>query len=304
MRKRKEDELSMFVLIQILISNLPAAVLSSMPNFNSVFALFDSSTTAIRNLNTDLTAKGLGFKIQKSDAKLKMVNNAITIANAIRALALITGDTVLANNFKFTAPKLLSLRDTTVANTATFIQLKGVELEADLVSYGITNAMLVELEDDIENYNDILSQPRQNIVDRKFINFTINNLFKECNQQLVLMDALITLLKDTNPEIYYTYFNDRQVVNTGSRKIAIRGHVYNNENAPISGASVRVADGPVTKTTALGYYEFKYLPEGVHKFIFEYPGLTPVEQYITTINGQRMDFNVTLEPIIEYARVS
>lgn len=304
MRKRKEDELSMFVLIQILISNLPAAVLASMPNFNSVFALFDSSTTAIRNLNTDLTAKGLGFKIQKSDAKLKMVNNAITIANAIRALALITGDTVLANNFKFTEAKLLSLRDTTVANTATFIQLKGVELEADLVSYGISNAMLVELEDDIENYNEILAQPRQNIVDRKFINFTINKLFKECNEQLVLMDALITLLKDTNTEIYYTYFNDRQIVNTGSRKLAIRGHVYNNEGAPISGASVRIADGPVTKTTALGYYEFKYLPEGVHKFIFEYPGLTPVEHNITTINGQRMDFNVTLEQNIDDARVS
>ena len=65
MQKRKEDELSMFVLIQILISNLPAAVLASMPNFNSVFALFDSSTTAIRLLNTGLAAKGLGYKIEK-----------------------------------------------------------------------------------------------------------------------------------------------------------------------------------------------------------------------------------------------
>lgn len=304
MQKRKEDELSMFVLIQILISNLPAAVLASMPNFNSVFALFDSSTTAIRLLNTGLAAKGLGYKIEKGNAKQKMVNSAIKIANAIRALALITNDTVLANNFKFTAPKLLSQRDTTVANTANFIHLKAIELEADLVDYGITNAMLVALADDIENYNEILAQPRQNIVDRKFINFQINNLFKTCNQQLVLMDALVTILKDTNPDVYYTYFNDRQVVNTGSRKIAIRGHIYNNSGLPIDGATARVADGPTTKTTALGYYEFKYLPEGVHKFIFEYPGLTPVEQYITTMNGQRMDFNVTLESNIDDARVS
>ena len=177
-------------------------------------------------------------------------------------------------------------------------------MQDNIGDYGITTAILTSLENQLTSYLEKLAQPRQNIVDRKLVNQQIDSLFKTSKNQLFLMDALVTTIKDTNPEVYNKYFNDRKVINTGSRKMAIRGYVKNQLGNPLEGATVRVADGPSTKTTELGYYEFKSLPEGVQKFIFEYPGLITVEQYITIMKGQRMDFNITLDNNTSEARVS
>jgi len=304
MDRKKEDRLTMFVLIQMYVLNLPAAVLASMPSFNSVFALFNSSVTAIRDLNEAQSAKGLGFRIEKDALKSRMIVNAVVISRAIKALALVTNNTVLAKDFGFNKSILDGFRDTLVADVCSFIQAKGLLLEADLVDYGITNAMLVELADDIGRYNDILSLPRQNIVDRKVINREIDNLFVTCDGQLKVMDALVTLLEETNEEVFVTYFNDRKIVTTGGRKLSIRGYVFDGDGSPIDGATVKIADGPSTKTTAGGYYEFKHLPDGVHKFIFECPGFAPVEEMIATMNGQRVNFNVTLESALGEAKES
>lgn len=304
MKKRNENELTMFVLIQNYVLGLPEEVKDAMPTFDNVFTVFNNSVTSIGNLNGELSAKGLGYKIEKMNTKQTMVETAIVVSNAIRAYALVNNDTVLANNFKHTYPKLVTLRDTTAYNTCSFIHQKAVEMQDEIGDYGITTAILTSLENQLTSYLEKLAQPRQNIVDRKLVNQQIDSLFKTSKNQLFLMDALVTTIKDTNPEVYNKYFNDRKVINTGSRKMAIRGYVKNQLGNPLEGATVRVADGPSTKTTELGYYEFKSLPEGVQKFIFEYPGLTTVEQYITIMKGQRMDFNITLDNNTNEARVS
>lgn len=302
---KNENKLTMFVLMQNLLSNTPREVLDSMPGFENVFTLFNNSVDAIRSKNEIQSGRGLGFRLVKDNKKSDMVMSAVVVSNCIKAYAIINNDVVLAKNFSFTKSSLLYLRDTESADTCQFIHDKGVELLGALAAYGITEDTLVALKKFIDNYNDSIPKPRMNIVARKIANAEIDSLLTECMSNLSVMDSLVSILQVSNVDFHATYFNDRKIINHNGRRLSIRGYVYDVAGAPLEGAVIGIKDLKVSvKSAASGYYEFKNLPDGVQKVVFERPGFVNAEALITTMVGQRVDYNATLENVKVSSKVA
>lgn len=86
-----------------------------------------------------------------------------------------------------------------------------------LIFYGVTEALVNELRDEIKDYSDSISEPRHLISERKTNNELLEENISNCSQLLIKkVDPLIELFKDDH-EFYLAYKSARMIVDPAKR---------------------------------------------------------------------------------------
>jgi hypothetical protein len=296
MNAKNENRLNMYLVVKDYLSTVPAATITSMPNFQEILTDFNANVLLIRDKSENQSASRIGYRMQKTTGKQETVLYALNMANCITAYAIATGNTVLQQSMKFTKSKLFIQRDTKTADDAQLILTKAVELQASLVPYGIAQPEIDKLTEVINDFNTNIPLPRVNINSRKLLTAEINTLLLQCDAQLIHMDKLVNIKQLTDETFFASYFYSRRIVNNHGRKLSIRGTIVNSAGIPIPSVLVSIPGlERETLTTSKGYYEFKNLPKGLQNIIFSRVDYTTTNRQAGIISGRRLQLNVILQ---------
>jgi len=305
MNSIQESKRSMFLVVEEFINNSDSTVLAAMPNFETLFEDFQRGLSDLRVSSEKQIYSRLGYQMEKAEQRLVMADLCLNISGRVRAYASNINDPVLFEQMNRKRNAVLKLNDTLILDYCQQVHDKTETLLADLVTYGIVAADLQTFQDSIDNYLDLIPKPRFEIVNRKQATREVAESIAYCDEQLRLMDILVTMLEFSNTSFFINYFDNRKLVNTGSRAISFRGTVTDAEGALLQGVKVIIASLGLEKiTTAKGNFEMKHVPPGVYTAIFEKEGMITFTAPIAISANQRTDLDVTLERIDSMRSVS
>jgi hypothetical protein len=242
-----------------------AAIIAAIPAFVAAFNEFKSKIVAISETEQLKVVVIKGIATDKSTAKQALAETALDIANAVYAFAATNSNETLKQEMKFTLSKLAKTRDEEHVPQTQNIHDRGSELINDLKDYGITTAILTELQTAISNYSAVTPKPRTAVSNRKTITANLSRLFKEADAILHdKMDKLIGIFKKNNPDFAATYEATRIIIDSQTTTTQLKGIITDKINkTPVKGASITITELDKTiKSTPTGKYSFKPLANG------------------------------------------
>lgn len=305
MNARQETKRSMFLVVEELINNTNPTVLAAMPNFTTYFDEFKESLTFLRTASEEQLFSRIGYQMEKTEKRLTMSTLCLNICSRVKAYAVNEDDTILFEQMNVKKSTLDRLNDTLILDYCQKVHDKTVTLLPSLTTYGIVAADLVALQDEINAYLLLIPKPRYEIVERKEATRNIALNIAKCERNLKKIDILVTMLEFSNRQFFLKYFDDRKLVNHGSRTLSLRGIVTNEDGLVLKGVTVKITSiNQERRTTARGYYEMKAIPPGVYNAVFEKQGMQTQSIPVAISANQRTDLNVTLLQNIPLSMVS
>lgn len=291
----QESQRSMFLVVQEYIPSVDPVVLAKMPSFGPVYSAFEN---VIKDLNTASELQiysRKGYSMDKEEQKDVMANASMNVLLCIKAYAVDQDNTVLYEEVNRPLSYIQKLSDTRARDYCSWVFLKGNELAADLLPFGLEAADLTALAESIDLYTLLIPKPRNQIVTRKQFTVEIKRLIALGLEQLFKMDAYVAALRYKEAAFYAAYFDNREIVDAGSRKLSLRGVITNTLGLPVEGVKVSIAALKLEKlSTAKGNYEMKHVPPGVYTATFEKEGMVTQQVPIAISANLRTDLDVVL----------
>lgn len=304
MTSNQEDKLSMQIVVVDLVNNTDPTIQAKMPNFESLNSEFSSNVNKLRAFKNGQTLNRTGNRMSKQQLREQMTNFGFVAAAKACAYAIAIDDEVLEMEVTYTDSGLKGLRDTDIADTCqSILEIAQANL-ANLADYGVTAASLQELSDSITLFNTVLPKTRAAIVTQTIFTDKIAETFEFNEKLLFKMDKLVTILKFEEETFFDEYFKSRKIVNTGHRKLALKGNITNELGLPIDNVTINIETQipETTKSTELGNYQFKSVIGGVFPVTFQRDGYITERVFLVFTPNARLDFNVVLKQAQEQQR--
>ena len=299
MNQLQERKRSMYYVVEDFLATVPAATLATLPEFDTKLTTFTNTVALIRAQSESQSTNRVGYRMVKNDLKLVMTRNAIDVATRIRAYAINIAYTVLREEMNQRMSNLYRRPDTVCADISQYIHSKGTELLTNLATYGVTADMLIILSKSINDYIAYIPKPRAGIVAQKQATNEMRMLFTNSDTVLKSMDALITMLQFSDPDLYSLYFSSRKTIRPGYRTLSLQGNVTDVEGLPIEKATVIIeTTGLTRKTTVNGGFEVKDLASGMYAVVVSKLGYRDTRTIVAVTATERTMFNAVLEPDI------
>ena len=304
MTSNQEDKLSMQIVVVDLVNNTDPTIQAKMPNFESLNSEFSSNVNKLRAFKNGQTLNRTGNRMSKQQLREQMSNFGYVTAAKVCAYAIAIDDEVLEMEVTYTASDLRNLRDTDIADTCQSIHDIALANLANLADYGVTAASLQELSDSITLYNAVLPKTRAGIVTQTIFTDKIVETFEENEKILFKMDKLVNMLKFEEVTFFDEYYKSRKIVNTGHRKLALKGKITNELGQPIDNVIITIETQipETTKSTELGNYQFKSSIGGVFPVTYKRDGYITERVFLVFTPNARLDFNVVLKAAEEQQR--
>lgn len=292
------NRVRMYQVIITFLEAAPVAIINTMPGFAQFLTDFKSNVDQINLKSVTKANNPKAITIIKAKSREEAAVLALNMANCLTAFALSAKNQVLEAQMKFTKTDFKKKRDQELAATLNLIRTKATQNAANLVPYGITQVEINQYTTAVENYIKNIPSTRANINTRKELTEQIAALFKNCEEQLRRMDALVEIKKLTNNKFYKNYHLNRKVVKTNTRRLSIRGIVTDENNNPISKVLVSIPTLKLeTKTTKKGYFEFKKIPKGIQNLTFTHVNFEETKHHVGITTGYRVQVEINMKEI-------
>jgi hypothetical protein len=216
-----------------------------------------------------------GYTETKKDAKLILANLDVNITSSICSFADDSGKKELYNEFKTPISKVEIMKDADIVSYSNTIFMTSTKYKTELKPYNVTDEEIANLKILTEEYSKILLVPGQERDQRNIATSNIKELIPETLQIFTRkIDRDMIHYKDTEPEIYKKYEKAREIDDSQTTAMSIRGKVTGGE------AELEVLDYVqvtvktnnsefVTNTSSKGNYQFKGIPDGKCRVIFK-----------------------------------
>lgn len=298
MNAKQEAKLSMCQGVKVHLDD-NATIIAANTAFQTAFNNFKTKVAAVVSTTqlTDLALTGLA--VSKKTSKQDMCAPAADIAGVVFAFADATGNSALKAEVDYSLSDLLKLKDSLVAPRCQNIHDKSVENKTALVDYGITNAMLTNLQAAIDSYTETIPKPRTAVSNRKTLNANIVQLFKDIDSILLnQMDKLVVTFRAAHPDFVSTYFNVRRITDPAVTATQLKGVVTSAaDGSAIKDAMVTIVElSKTAKTKASGEYKFKPIAKGTYTVRVTKTGFQDFEADEVEVKlGEVNHFNAVLE---------
>ena len=193
-----------------------SAVLGTVPALVAAILEFQANIKALEAATEKQVIDITGFAKDKAEAEDAMIGLTLAVAGGTRAYATVIGDSVLAEKMNVTTSALRKHRDAVVAQHSQGIHNEANAVVASLADYGVTPAVLTDLQNAIDRYVAAIAAPRAAITDRKGATAEIRELMKDTTKLLVKrIDSLVEQFRVTNPDLVRGYEDARIIVDLG-----------------------------------------------------------------------------------------
>jgi hypothetical protein len=245
MKQNQENKLSMYLVVQKVCADN-----------NSVWNGVAACVTAMAELETKINAIVAARQVQENDTKgiaedksnrrEKMIAKAMFVKGAVQAYATDTSNNELYKSVDYTVTEIRKVPDTIARDRALLIYNKANAIATNLTSYGISAAILTELQNSINDFAGIMASPRTAKSLTKAATLEISELFDEAD--LIVkrkLDKLMVQFKESNEAFYNTYLNAREIIDLGKGSKTIEVVLNASEVKTIN----RVINGSILKNT-------------------------------------------------------
>lgn len=304
MNSRQKNGLNMRIVIVDLLKRTAPSVLVRMPQIEAVTAELESKVETLRRYKNGQNLNRSGNRMTKDILRAEMTQKGFETAAATCAYAVAISNEVLQMEVTYVYSDLTHMRDEDIADACQSIYDITHPLLSDLADYGVTEESLNQLKDIIILYNEALPRTRAGIVVKSNFTQRIAQLFVETDELLFRIDKLVTMVRFSEPVFYADYFNSRKIVDTGNRKLSLRGTVTDSLGQPIDKVliSIDTPNADTAVSTALGNYQFKGVEGGFWSVTYQRDGYITEKVYLAITPNLRVDFNITLRSVAEQER--
>lgn len=311
MNAKQEAKLNMYRTVENYC-NENTTIISTNVAFMAAFTEFKAKIVAINTTLQQDAVNITGIAQDKKNAKLALCEKAADIAGLIYAYAETVSNETLKQEVNYSLSALIKTREETLVARCQNIYNAGVLNQSSLTDYGITPAILANLQSLITAFNAQTPKPRTAISQRKTLTANLVTLFKETDKILrTRMDKLVITFKAAHPDFVKTYEAARVIVDPPHTTTQLKGTVTDKTTGtPVKNASVTVTATPKTaanpetaatanpvtvQTDPAGEYLFKPLPFGEYTMTVTATGYTEFDSDVIDVRlGEINDFDVEL----------
>lgn len=250
-----------------------------------------------------------GFALEKKQRRETLILLTNDNSKKIEAYAKLENKIVLAKEAKFTKSKMVEASDIIVYEYGQMVYDKAQENIDSLGPFGITAETQNNLQNAINEYKESVSKPRLGQKEKKEATNELKRLFKESDDLLERMDAVIYIIRDKQPALYNRYMELRKVVVTGTGSLAMKAAAVEMPSGiPLKGVKFNfspenptmgnVGNGNLVKKTAdKGTFYIKNLAEGTYRIRVSKIGYKDKELKVNIIPGEMLDLEVEMEKV-------
>jgi len=310
MNANQEDKFSMYYVVKNTCEKYQPTWITNAV-FAATYNLWVAKIPLIETNRDAQTLETTGITTDKTAKRAAMTDKALFMENRLQSYANVTNDPELLESIRYSATDLKKARDTDVVGICNTILAKANANAAAIVTYGVTAAMITELQAAITAYSATLAKPKAAKSQTKTATENLVTLFREADDLLIKrLDLDIELFKTSKPELYSQYKTARIIISTGGGASSVLGSVTNVANGEVlKGVSftfVAENDGqmkataaesakPIVKKSADKGKFRATLPENSYRVIVEKIGFKKQEIIITVANGETTNLKVELE---------
>jgi len=186
-------------------------ILGVLPNFTALQTAFEANLTQLDTLGNQQGQDISGLRTKKEEMKASTAQKVLDMCHRLEAFAKITGDVVLDKKVHFSDTYLPKLPDNTFMTSCNIIYDLANENKTEAAEYGITTAVLADLKTAIDDYKAVVDAPKEGTTEKKQATDQLATLFTDQATVLDKIDALLELIRYTNPTVYAEYWDTRRI---------------------------------------------------------------------------------------------
>ena len=311
MNINQEDKFSMYYVVKNTCEKYQTTWTTNAV-FAATYNLWVAKIPLIEQNRDAQTLETTGITTDKTAKRNSMTEKTLFMINRLQSYANVVNNPELLESIKYSASDLKKSRDTDVVGICNTVLAKANANAAAIVTYGVTAAMITELQAAITAYSATLAKPKAAKSQTKTATENLTKLFKEADELLVKrLDLDIELFKTSKPEFYSQYKTARIIIPTGGGATSVLGSVnlagsgeplkgvsftfFAETNGMMKTAAATETTKPIVKKSADKGKFRATLPENTYKVIVEKIGYKKQEVTITVVNGETTNLNIELE---------
>jgi len=310
MNINQEDKFSMYYVVKNTCEKYQTTWTTNAV-FTATYNLWVAKIPLIEQNRDAQTLETTGITTDKTAKRTSMTDKTLFMINRLQSYANVVNNPELLESIKYSASDLKKSRDTDVVGICNTILAKANANAAAIVTYGVTAAMITELQAALTSSSANIAQPKAPKPKTKTATENLTKLFKEADELLTKrLDLDIELFKTSKPDFYSQYKTARIIIPTGGGATSVLGSVslagsgeplkgvsftfVAETNGMMKAAATETAKPIVKKSADKGKFRAS-LPENTYKVIVEKIGYKKQEVTITVANGETTNLNIELE---------
>lgn len=307
MNKKQENRFSMY-LATVDFCDLNTDITTPLPNFSINLTKLKTTCNEIHLISEELAADISGTTADKNVLKESLIIPAADTARKLMAFAKLSKNQKLLKEISFTETDLRRLPDTVLCDTAKLIYDRAQTHLASLAAYLVTAETQAALLQAIDSYKLALASPRIEKVSQVQATKQLAELFVAGDEALANMDAVVEIVRISQPNFYMGYKSARKVIESGNGKLAVKGMVTDAlTNEPLPGVVVSFwpdGDGMKTaatgdaslvkKTAEKGGFKISAMPAGTYRVTLQKAGYAEQTLTVYVNNGELTVVDVQL----------
>jgi hypothetical protein len=302
MQKREEANFNMFRAVYAIRSDY-SALISSIPALASGFNNLQARISSISGLISLQAAVISGIAVDKETLKAKMASLTYNYSGTARAWAADNEDDTSYEALNLVQSMIKKLPDEVAGPACMNIYNILNANSAALLPFGLTAAMLSELNTSISDYTAIVPLPANAINIRQ--TYT-ENIIKSVRQSASFLkrqlDNIVRAQINTNSDFVKTYFNSREIIDPPTNSTTFKITVWEDDGTGKPGAKtiagarfevIGIAD-KVTHTDSEGKAALSKFRKDTYTLLVTADGYSPVQKLISIGLGETKDLTFTL----------
>ena len=312
MNTNQEDKISMYYVVKNTCEKYQTTWTTNAV-FAATYNLWVAKIPLIETNRDAQTLETTGLTTDKTAKRAAMTDKTLFMENRLQSYANVVNNPELLESIKYSASDLKKARDTDVVGICNTVLAKATANAAAIVTYGVTAAMITELQAAITAYSAKLAKPKAAKSQTKTATENLAKLFKEADDLLTKrLDLDIELFKSSKPDFYSQYKTSRIIISTASGATSVLGNVtiagsgepikgvtfsFTTENSGMMKAAGADTAKPIVKKSAEKGNFRTNLPEGIYNVGVTKIGFKEQSLTITVANGETTNLKVELEKV-------
>ena len=310
MNKKQENRFSMY-LATVDFCEQNTDIITTLPDFSTNLTNLKTTCDEIHVIIETQAADTSGTTADKNVLKENLILLAADTARKLVAFAKLTKNQKLLKEISYTESDLRHLPDTILPDTAKLIYDRAQANLTALAAYLITAESQTALLQAITDFKAVLASPRVEKISQEQATKQLAELFVAGDEALANMDAVVEIVRLTQPNFYAGYKLARKIIETGNTKLAVKGFVTEAvTGAPVPGVTITFwPDGDAMKTYAAddatlvkktaekGGFQVNSLPAGTYRVTLQKVGYTEQTLTIFVNEGELTTVDVKLAKV-------
>ena len=287
------------------------SITTTLPRYQEFHVSFQNGISQIRLSNEQQSIDKSGIANKKSQLRKLLVKLGADTSRKIQSYAKIENNQILLSEAKFSESDFKYATDSDLETFAQSTYDTAQTQLGNLAQYGVTNETQNDLIRALTDFRAAMPTPRNGAIGTKLSTEQIAKAFTATDKALDNIDALVEIVRISQPEFYSGYKSARKIIDTAAGSLQIKGFVtdastgeglkgatvsleLNNNSNGLLKAKASSSESVKKKTADKGGFNIKSLPEGTYSATVSKNGYADVVTTIAVTNGELAVLNVEL----------